>query len=376
MQVYPDMHAGDMQRVMMTGRQTGKSQTTLKELARRFSAMHVLQRFCHICGGAVGRCPHTTVRSRGVTIADDLPAPPRTPTPIGSPIAALFKGKVRGHYMQLREVDLTSAIGDFLDQEPTIAFGNLEPIRVASFSPADLGFVTRPADRIAERMRSPIMQLFPKYWCPIEGVLGARKPGPIADMFGDKTDLGSLLPTAIAYPRSPINDIIEGVKPESPIDKLLPSRARSPIAALFGLAPWIVRTPRFTRDIDELRTYNVDIQHILSENAIKDQMAELDAEVARTIRHFADAHTKLVEGVMNIQGGPGVRVQQVHDELVIDTETQATATDKSPIADLFRGICLPGPATPVPPTRDMFLDGGRPIERLFSDATTVGVQAR
>jgi hypothetical protein len=35
-------------------------------------------------------------------------------------------------------------------------------------------------------------------------------------------------------------------------------------------------TPRFTKDVDELRTYRMDIRQILSDNAIKDMLAEED----------------------------------------------------------------------------------------------------
>ena len=37
-------------------------------------------------------------------------------------------------------------------------------------------------------------------------------------------------------------------------------------------------TPRFTKDVDELRTWNMDIRQILSDNAIKDMLAEEDAK--------------------------------------------------------------------------------------------------
>ena len=35
-----------------------------------------------------------------------------------------------------------------------------------------------------------------------------------------------------------------------------------------------IMTPRFTKDIDELRTYDMDIRQIMSDNAIKDMLAE------------------------------------------------------------------------------------------------------
>jgi hypothetical protein len=39
-----------------------------------------------------------------------------------------------------------------------------------------------------------------------------------------------------------------------------------------------ILTPRFTKDIDELRTYDMDIRQILSDNAIKDMLAEEDGK--------------------------------------------------------------------------------------------------
>tara|TARA_Y100001938_G_scaffold120883_1_gene168023 strand:- start:13030 stop:13956 length:927 start_codon:yes stop_codon:yes gene_type:complete len=37
-------------------------------------------------------------------------------------------------------------------------------------------------------------------------------------------------------------------------------------------------TPRFTKDVDELRTYSMDIRQVLSDNAIKDMLAEEDSK--------------------------------------------------------------------------------------------------
>jgi hypothetical protein len=37
-------------------------------------------------------------------------------------------------------------------------------------------------------------------------------------------------------------------------------------------------TPRFTKDVDELRTYEMDIRQVLSDNAIKDMLAEEDGK--------------------------------------------------------------------------------------------------
>jgi hypothetical protein len=39
-----------------------------------------------------------------------------------------------------------------------------------------------------------------------------------------------------------------------------------------------ILTPRFTKDIEELRTYNMDIRQIMSDNAIKDMLTEEDSK--------------------------------------------------------------------------------------------------
>jgi hypothetical protein len=42
-------------------------------------------------------------------------------------------------------------------------------------------------------------------------------------------------------------------------------------------------TPRFTKDVDELRTYVMDIRQVLSDNAIKDMLAEEDSKFIQSI---------------------------------------------------------------------------------------------
>jgi len=44
-----------------------------------------------------------------------------------------------------------------------------------------------------------------------------------------------------------------------------------------------IMTPRFTKDVDELRTYDMDIRQVLSDNAIKDMLAEEDGKAIATI---------------------------------------------------------------------------------------------
>jgi hypothetical protein len=44
-----------------------------------------------------------------------------------------------------------------------------------------------------------------------------------------------------------------------------------------------IATPRFTKDVDELRTWIMDIRQILSDNAIKDMLAEEDGKFLRAV---------------------------------------------------------------------------------------------
>lgn len=47
-----------------------------------------------------------------------------------------------------------------------------------------------------------------------------------------------------------------------------------------------VLTPRFTADVDKLRTYDMDIRQVLSDNALKDMMAETDGKFIRTVNQL------------------------------------------------------------------------------------------
>lgn len=44
-----------------------------------------------------------------------------------------------------------------------------------------------------------------------------------------------------------------------------------------------ITTPRFTKDVDELRTWIMDIRQVLSDNAIKDMLAEEDGKFLRAV---------------------------------------------------------------------------------------------
>jgi hypothetical protein len=44
-----------------------------------------------------------------------------------------------------------------------------------------------------------------------------------------------------------------------------------------------ILTPRFTKDVDELRTYNMDVRQILADISIKDMLAEEDGKFIATV---------------------------------------------------------------------------------------------
>lgn len=72
-------------------------------------------------------------------------------------------------------------------------------------------------------------------------------------------------PAAISVPFAtlPINRYIKGPRYRVMFDRIL--------------------TPKFTKDVDELRTYDMDIRQILSDNSIKDMLAEEDGKFILTI---------------------------------------------------------------------------------------------
>lgn len=61
-----------------------------------------------------------------------------------------------------------------------------------------------------------------------------------------------------------------------------------------------IETPRFTKDLDELRTYTMDIRQVLSDNAIKDMLAEEDGNFIATVDAIvgAEGSTVALTGVV------------------------------------------------------------------------------
>ena len=62
-----------------------------------------------------------------------------------------------------------------------------------------------------------------------------------------------------------------------------------------------VVTPRFMKDVDELRTYDMDIRQILSDNAVKDMLAEEDGKAIATVNTLLGAVDTAVPETNTIQ---------------------------------------------------------------------------
>jgi hypothetical protein len=94
-------------------------------------------------------------------------------------------------------------------------------------------------------------------------------------------------------------------------------------------------TPRFTKDVDELRTYRMDIRQILSDNAIKDMLAEED-------RKFIEACNAAMGGSADAtvtQSGL-VQWETIHGGITRDTLQDAFKILPRTISRLEVGTCL------------------------------------
>jgi hypothetical protein len=83
-------------------------------------------------------------------------------------------------------------------------------------------------------------------------------------------------------------------------------------------------TPKFTKDVDELRTYDMDIRQILSDNAIKDMLAEEDDSAIAAVDTIVGAAGSIVTetGVAQHQEvDGGVTRETVNDALKIMPST-------------------------------------------------------
>jgi len=81
--------------------------------------------------------------------------------------------------------------------------------------------------------------------------------------------------------------IIWEIEPDSPGAKWVPLQTVPDGEYIVGsryIIPFArVLTPKFVKDIDELRTYRQDIRKILTDNSIKDALAEIDTKFVDTV---------------------------------------------------------------------------------------------
>lgn len=85
-------------------------------------------------------------------------------------------------------------------------------------------------------------------------------------------------------------------------------------------------TPRFMKDVDELRTYDMDIRQIISDNAVKDMLAEEDGKAIATVNTLlGDADSIVPEtGVAQFRTiAGGITRDSVNDALKILPSTPA-----------------------------------------------------
>ena len=94
-------------------------------------------------------------------------------------------------------------------------------------------------------------------------------------------------------------------------------------------------TPRFTKDVDELRTYRMDIRQILSDNAIKDMLAEED-------RKFIDACNAAMGGAADSTVAQSGQIQweTIYGGITRDTLQDAFKILPRTISRLEVGTCL------------------------------------
>lgn len=84
------------------------------------------------------------------------------------------------------------------------------------------------------------------------------KPVKVVDM-----EPGSPAAISVPFGSMPINQYIKAPRYRVMFDRIL--------------------TPKFTKDVDELRTYDMDVRQILSDNSIKDMLAEEDGKATLTL---------------------------------------------------------------------------------------------
>lgn len=94
-------------------------------------------------------------------------------------------------------------------------------------------------------------------------------------------------------------------------------------------------TPRFTKDVDELRTYYIDIRQVLSDNSIKDMLAEED-------RKFIDAVDQALGGAPDtvVETSGLVQWETIYGGITRDTLQDAFKILPRTISRLETATCL------------------------------------
>lgn len=100
--------------------------------------------------------------------------------------------------------------------------------------------------------------------------------------------------------------IIEELEPDAPAAKWVPLQDTPDGEYIYGsryVVPFArVLTPKFVKDIDELRTYRQDIRKILTQISIKDGLAEIDGKFTDTLVAICTDTAGGLPGAQNFTG--------------------------------------------------------------------------
>ncbi len=95
-----------------------------------------------------------------------------------------------------------------------------------------------------------------------------------------------------------------------------------------------VTTPKFTKDIEELRTYRMDIRQVVSDNAIKDLSAERDGKFMQAVNSILGSANSTVSATNTVQ------YKQISGGITRDTLIEAKKIMPSTPARLRPAIAL------------------------------------
>ena len=117
--------------------------------------------------------------------------------------------------------------------------------------------------------------------------------------------------------------IIEEIEPDGPGAMCVPfetvPRGEYITGSRFAIPFTRVQTPKFQKDIDELRTYRMDIRKILVDNSIKDGLATIDGKFIETVNKIV---FNCDNDGRNIVTGK-IQIKDFEDELNRDTFAEA-----------------------------------------------------